>query len=242
MSPRGRPKHKRPGGSDPSQSLIGRAPRQLLCLVLLGGSAALHAYTISLAPAAPKTVYLQIGVGTFTGTYCGNNCTYVAPIVQVGTPGNNTTVNTVSVSVAANAVGNAVAQAMTTDSNQSNSFFDGFAFCNAPTQLYIGGFYRTAGAGAGSVSITATVPAALANAAGNTIPFSQISWTTGGNGDAGAEPFPAGTFTAGAGAQAVGTIAQNQWAESCWTFSYKNTVVPAAGTYTGRVTYTLTAP
>jgi hypothetical protein len=42
--------------------------------------------------------------------------------------------------------------------------------------------------------------------------------------------------------QTIGTIAQNQWAESCWTFSYKNTVTPAAGTYTGRVLYTLTAP
>ena len=37
-------------------------------------------------------------------------------------------------------------------------------------------------------------------------------------------------------------VGQNEWAESCWTFTYKNTVVPAAGTYTGRVLYTLTAP
>ena len=36
------------------------------------------------------------------------------------------------------------------------------------------------------------------------------------------QPFPAGTFTGGA-VQTIGTIAQNQWAESCWTFSYKNT-------------------
>jgi len=42
--------------------------------------------------------------------------------------------------------------------------------------------------------------------------------------------------------QTVGAIAQNQWAESCWTFSYSNTTFPAAGTYTGRVLYTLTAP
>jgi len=42
--------------------------------------------------------------------------------------------------------------------------------------------------------------------------------------------------------QTVGTIAKNNWAESCWTFSYLNTTLPVAGTYTGRVTYTLTAP
>jgi len=75
-------------------------------------------------------------------------------------------------------------------------------------------------------------------------PAARISWTTGGNGPTGStptQPFPAGTFTAGA-VQTVGAIAQNQWAESCWTFSYSNTTFPAAGTYTGRVLYTLTAP
>ena len=143
--------------------------------------------------------------------------------------------------VAANAVGNGTAQAMTTDSPQTNSFYDNFVFCSVPQQLYIGGFYRATGGGSGSVSVTATVPASLANATGNTIAFSQISWTSSGNGDTGGQPFPAGTFTGGA-VQTIGTIAQNQWAESCWTFSYKNTVTPPAGTYTGRVLYTLTAP
>ena len=146
----------------------------------------------------------------------------------------------VSVSVPANVVGNGAAQAMTTDSTQSNSFFDGFAFCNAPTQLYIGSFYRTTGNGTATGTVMATVPTSLTNAAGDTIPFTQISWTSGGNSDTGAEPYPAGSFTGTS--QTVGSVAQNQWAESCWTFSYKNTVVPAAGTYTGRVIYTLTAP
>ena len=129
---------------------------------------------------------------------------------------------------------------MTTDSTAANSFWDGFAFCNLPQQLYIGGFYRTTGTGTGTVSVIATVPTSLTDAAGDTLPFSQISWTSAGNADTGAEPFPAGSFS-GASLN-VGSIAQNQWAESCWTFSYKNSVVPAAGTYTGRVLYTLTAP
>ncbi len=145
-----------------------------------------------------------------------------------------------SVSVAAASVGNGTAQAMTTDSTAANSFWDGFLFCNLPQQLYIGGFYRTTGTGTGTISVIATVPTSLTDAAGDTLPFSQISWTSAGNADTGAEPFPAGSFTGAS--QSVGSIGQNQWAESCWTFSYKNTVVPAAGTYTGRVLYTLTAP
>ena len=58
----------------------------------------------------------------------------------------------------------------------------------------------------------------------------KISWTSSGNGDTGAEPFPAGTFVNG-GVQNVGSMASNTWNESCWTFSYLNNTVPAAGTY-----------
>ncbi len=237
MSPGWRDSDRRPRGSD------GLRGAGILSLALLSAGAA-QAFTITLAGASPRIVYLQIGVGTFTGTYCGSGCTYVAPIAQSpgSAPGVNTTINQVSVSVPANAVGNGVAQAMTTNSTQSTSFFDGFAFCNAPTQLYIGGFYRTPGGSGGgtTATVTATVPVSLSDAAGDSIPFSQISWTSGGNGDSGGEPFPAGSFTGTS--QVVGSIAHDQWAESCWTFSYSNTAVPAAGTYTGRVLYTLSAP
>jgi hypothetical protein len=61
-----------------------------------------------------------------------------------------------------------------------------------------------------------------------------------GIGDAGAQPFPAGTFNSGT--QTIGTITRNQWAESCMTFSYLNAAIVASGTFTGTVTYTLTAP
>jgi len=237
MSPGRRESDRRPRGSD----VVGAGSALLLPLLV---TAAAHAFTITLASAPPKIVYLQIGVGTFTGTYCGAGCTYTPPIARSpgSAPGVNTTINKVSVSVPANAVGNGVAQTMATDSTQAQSFFDGFAFCNPPAQLYIGGFYRTpGGSGAGTTAtVTATVPVSLTDAAGDTLPFTQISWTSGGNLDTGAEPFPAGSFTGTS--QVVGSIADNQWAESCWTFSYTNTVVPAAGTYTGRVLYTLSAP
>jgi hypothetical protein len=241
MTSRRRGIFKRPLGPEPRRRAIRHAARAS-GLVLLAVTGSAHAFTITLAAASPKTAYLQVGVGTFTGTYCGSCNENNPPIAQSpgSAPGNNTTVNTVSVSVAANAVGNGTAQTMTTDSTQSNSFFDNFAFCNLPNQLYIGGYYRTTGTGTNTATVTASVPTSLTDTAGNTIPFSQISWTSGGNADSGAEPFPAGSFTGTS--LSVGSIAQNQWAESCWTFSYKNTVVPAAGTYTGTVTYTLTAP
>lgn len=190
------------------------------------------AYTVSISPRNPRTIYLQVGVGSFTGgTYNSG-----------GNPANNSTINLVSVSVPVAQVGNGTAQTMTTNSTASVSFLDNFAFCNLPNQLYVGGFYRLTNNAAGSVAtLRAAVPANLVNAGGQTIPFSQIRWTSSGNGDTGAQPFPAGTFING-GTQTIGTISRNQWAESCHTFTYANSAVRAAGTYSGRVTYTLSAP
>jgi hypothetical protein len=227
----------------------GGAAALLALLTLLALSGGAHAFTITLAAASPKTVFLAVGDGSFVSTingsqatYCAAPCSYDPPIAQAPntTPAVNSTIDVVSVSVAASAVGNGTAQAMTTNSAQAESFFDHYGFCNLPSQLYIGGYYRTTGSGTNTATVTATVPASLTDAAGDTLPFSQISWTSGGNADSGAEPFPAGSFSGTS--LTVGSIAQNQWAESCWTSSYKNTVVPAAGTYTGRVLYTISAP
>lgn len=202
----------------------------LLALATCAASA--HAFTVNIAAASPKAIYLQVGVGTFTGGNYNSG----------GTPGTNTTINTVSVTVPAAAVGNGTAQAMTTNAASGTSLYDGYAFCNLPNQLYIGGFYRQTGNNAGSATatLTATSPANLVNGAGNTIPFTRISWTSSGNGDTGAQPFLAGAFVGGT--QTIGTISRNQWAESCHTFSYANSNFVAAGTYTGRVTYTLSVP
>jgi hypothetical protein len=226
----------------PPESLLALTPaapvsltirlRRLLCGAALIAAVAstAAAYTVTLTPAAPLTVYLQVGVGSFTADY-----------INGGQPQNNTTINTVSATVAANAVGNGTAQAMTTNSTAAQSYWDGYTFCSVPGQLYIGGFYRTTGATTGAAKVTATVPAALTNATGATIPFSKIQWTSSGNGDSGGEPFPAGTFVNG-GVQNVGSMASNTWNESCWTFTYSNNTVPAAGTFTGVVLYTLSAP
>lgn len=197
---------------------------------LLLGSWDADAFTVNISAASPRTIYLQVGVGAFNGLLSSG-----------GSPGTNPTINVVSVTVPAAQVGSGAAQTMTTNSTASNSFYDNFVFCNAPAQLYIGGFYRrTSTANAASATLTATAPADLVNGTGDTIPFSQIQWTSSGNGDTGAQPFAAGAFTGGT--QSIGTIVRNQWAESCHTFSYRNEAVVPAGTYTGRVTYTLTAP
>src|SRR5205807_8675855 len=186
MSPLRRDTYQRLGGAVLHNA--GRLARRVLCLALLAPvSHTVCAFTVTIAPAAPKTVYLQVGVGGFTGNYNAG-----------GTPGNNATVNKESVAVAAAAVGNGTAQAMTTDSTVGASSYDGFVRCNVPGQLNIGGYYRTPRLGAtGSATVTAIVPAVLVDTGGDTLSFAQISWTTGGNGDSGAEPFPAGTFSAG---------------------------------------------
>ena len=224
-----------------------------LCIAALLAAAAdtASAYSVTIVAAAPQTIYLQVGVGSFTADYCGGttypplhatpNC---GPAYGGGTPQINATINTVSATLAATALGNGTAQAMTTNSTATNSFLDGYAFCNMPGQLYIGGFFRTASGSTTAATVTATVPAALTNATGKTIPFSKISWTSGGNSDTGtppSEPFPAGTFVNG-GVQTVGAMNSNSWNESCWTFSYLNNTIPASGTFTGVVLYTMSAP
>jgi len=92
--------------------------RQLFCssigmaLLLASYTNAARAYTVTIAATSPKAVYLQIGVGSLTGTSTYNGG---------GTPGNTATVNKASVTVPAAAVGNSTAQAMTTDSGVSQS-------------------------------------------------------------------------------------------------------------------------
>ena len=206
-----------------------RAAAGAVLLVAIGAFAShAGAFTVNITAANPRVIYLQVGVGSFNGNYNSG-----------GTPANNPTVNVVSVTVPAAQVGSGTAQTMTTNSTASISYYDNYVFCSAPAQLYVGGFYRST-SNTGAASLRATSPANLVNTAGDRIPFTQISWTSSGNGDTGAQPFPAGTFVGGT--QTIGTIARNQWAESCHTFRYANSGFVASGTYTGRVVYTLSAP
>jgi hypothetical protein len=184
---------------------------------LLFLSASANAWVLNITPGV-RAVYLQVGNGTANA--------------------NNATVNVVSVSVPAGAIGNGVAQVMTSDSTQATSFFDNFAVCNPPAQVYVGGFYRQPATTTTVAVLQVTSPANLQSGT-DLIPFSQISWTSTANGNAGAD-IPAGTFNGGT--LVLRNISSNNWVENCHTFSYSNTNVVPAGVYTGRVTYTLTAP
>jgi hypothetical protein len=188
-----------------------------------------HAYVVTINPGT-KSLFLQVGTGTITGG------TFLAG----GTPGNNTTVNTASVTVPVASVG-AGTVAMTTNSTVTASPLDGFVFCSVPREIYIGGYYRNTNAGnPATASLTVTAPSTLTNAALNTIPFNTISWISGGIGDAVAT-IPSGVFVGGA-EQSLLTVARNTWFESCLSFNYSNAQIVSSGTFTGRVTYTLTAP
>lgn len=189
------------------------------------GAHAAHAYVITIT-AGPRSIYLQVGAGGYAGTYSSG-----------GTPGNNATINMVSVSVPAAVVGSGAAQAMTSNSNVAQSPIDGFVFCNPPAQVYIGAWSRP-GSGSGVATLTVTSPANLTSGT-DTIPFSQISWVMSGNGDT-VFQFPNGSFTGAT--QTLATFPRNTWKEQCMTFSYANSVVAAAGTYTGRAVYTLSLP
>lgn len=195
------------------------------CVFALCSAEAAYAYTITIT-SGTRALYLQVGAGGYTGYY-----------ISGGTPGNNSTINVVSVTIPAASVGSGTAQAMTSNSSVSQSTIDGYAFCNPPSQVYIGGWSRP-GNNSGVATLTVTTPASLTNGS-DSIPFSQISWVMSGNGDS-TYQFPNGTFTGGT--QTLATFPANTWKEQCMTFTYANTVVPAAGTFTGRATYTLSLP
>lgn len=200
--------------------------RLALAGVLASAGAHSHAFVATIS-AGTRTLFLQVGAGTMTG----------ANFSSGGTPANNSTINSVSVNVPSAALGTGV-QTMTTDSTVTSSPYDSFAFCAVPAQVYVGGFYRTPGA-AGNGTLSVTSPATLSNGLGDTLPFTSISWVSSGAGDAVAT-LPSGTFTGAT--QTIYSVTRNNWFESCLAFRYANTALVPAGTFTGRVTYTLTAP
>lgn len=185
--------------------------------LLVCASFAAKAWVLTVTPGA-RTVYLGVG----------NSTTNAA----------NATINLVSVTVPSSVVGTGASQAMTSDSTQATSPFDGFTVCVPPNQVYVGGYFREPSTTANVAALQVNTPATLSNGA-DTIPFSQISWTSTALGNPAAD-IPAGTFN---GATLfLRNFASNTFVENCHTFSYANTNVVAAGVYNGRATYTLTSP
>ncbi len=85
----------------------------------------------------------------------------------------------------------------------------------------------------GQITITATNPANLTSGT-NTIPFSQFSVVSNSPGTLPAPAMGGGVVSPQLNA-ATSRITDRR---ANWTFSYANTVTPAAGTYNGQVTYT----
>lgn len=211
----------------PSLASAIRVIPRVACLAvpaLLLAPSASHAYLIGITPGT-KSIFLQVGTGTMTG----------GTFQSGGTPGNNATVNTVSVTVPAASVGTGPL-GMTPNVIVVTSPWDNFAFCPYPAPVYVGGFYRGS---SGSAKLAATSPTNLVSGA-NTLSFNTISWVSSGASDA-TPTIPSGTFVAGT-TQTLLTIANNFWFESCLTFTYANAAVIPAGTYTQQVVYSLTAP
>lgn len=210
-----------------------RRVRPALLVTALALPCLANAFTVAISP-GPRAVYLRVGTGGYTGRpYRSDEDTLQA----------NTTVNMVSLAIPAAQVGNGSDLPMTVDggSAQLVSHWDNFTFCNAG-QVYIGFFYRLPRRESGTATLTVTTPPSLGNGLGDAIPIDQIRWTTSGNSDGAGttQPVPAGSFNGGV--QTLATFGDNSWRESCMSFFYANDAVVPAGTYTGRATYTLTAP
>lgn len=192
----------------------------VVCCAPMGAA---HAWSLTLA-AASRRVFLHVGNGTANAA--------------------NTAVNLVTVNLTGAQLLSGTPQAMTSNSTQSASLYgDGYTTCPTPaSQVIVGASYRRSNASDGPASVTlrVTSPTSLTNAAGDTIPFSQISWTVSAPGSSAPNIIPAGSFTGAA--QTLTTVPANTYIENCHSFIYANSAVRAAGTYTGQVTYTLSSP
>jgi hypothetical protein len=198
--------------------MAGRA----LCAAAVLHCACAHAWLLSIGNNTPRRIFLNVGNGSNMA--------------------DNATVNRVSVTLAAADVGSGVAQQMTSNSTQANSTYDNYLMCNPPVQVYVAALYqRQTNSQSANATLQVTSPANLTSAAGDTIPFSEVSWTVSAPGeDTAPGSIPAGTFNGAT--QFIVTVAQGTLRDNCHTFSYANTAIRPAGTYDGRVTYTLTSP
>lgn len=203
-----------------------------LCLALLcvAEMAAAHAWSLTITSGS-RRLFLHVGNGALSGTSGTLN----------GAAGTSGPVNLVQVTVPVAQLGDGTDLAMTSNSTQSTSLYaDGYNTCPTPTsQVMIGAGYRR-NSGAANATLTVSSPASLTSASGDTIPFSEIRWTVSAPGSGAPNVIPAGTFNGGT--QTLATVPGNRYFENCHSYVYANNAVRAAGTYNGRVTYTLSSP
>lgn len=205
------------------------AVRACLALLCVAEMASAHAWSLNITSGS-RRLFLHVGNGALSGSSGTLN----------GTAGTSGAINLVQVSVPVALLGNGTALAMTSNSTQSTSLYgDGNNTCPTPASaLMIGAGYRR-NSGTANATLTVNSSTSLTNGS-DTIPFSEISWTVSAPGSGVPNVIPAGTFNGGT--QTLATVPGNTYLENCHTYSYANSAVHPAGTYNGRVTYTLSSP
>ncbi|MES2842270.1 MAG: hypothetical protein V4794_18490 [Pseudomonadota bacterium] len=200
-----------------------------LALLCVAEMASAHAWSLSITSGS-RRLFLHVGNGALSGASGTLN----------GTAGTSGAINLVQVSVPVALLGTGTALAMTSNSTQSTSLYgDGNNTCPTPASaLMIGAGYRR-NSGAANATLTVNSSASLTNGS-DVIPFTEISWTVSAPGSGVPNVIPAGTFNGGT--QTLATVPGNTYLENCHTYSYANSAVRPAGTYNGRVTYTLSSP
>lgn len=170
----------------------------------------------------PKILYLQVG----TGTFMANNAAVDRLIWDMSTT--------------PTLVGDGVQQTATSGGDVSNGVVSARVLGNNFT--------------GGAVNLAAATGGALSDGAGDTISWSEIAITTAAGVPVTTTNLahPGTPNLADAGNTTVSLTPVNKVINRTgqWTFKYKNTNVPAAGTYgatgvapaNGRVTYTITMP
>lgn len=126
--------------------------------------------------------------------------------------------------------GNVETVTFTVPAGQAGS---GTAIAGSPTVeiRFIGRRFRN---GPSSYIVTMDSSAGLINGTGGSMPFSDFSWTTRDG------EFPDGQFDDSANQILTQYTGPFLGFEDLMTFSYANTSVYPEGTYTGRITYTIT--
>jgi hypothetical protein len=210
-------------------STVRHATQACLALLCMAEMAAAHAWSLPITAGA-RRLFLHVGNGAVSGASGTLN----------GTAGTSGIVNLVQVTVPHAQLGNGTGLAMTSDSTQSTSLYgDGVAVCPTPAnQVLIGAGYRR-NSGSANATLTVSSPANLTSST-DTIPFSEISWTVSALGSQTPNVIPAGSFNGST--QTLATVPGNTYFENCHSYVYENNAVRAAGTYNGRVTYTLSSP
>jgi hypothetical protein len=202
------------------------------CLVVLclAEMASAHAWSLTISGSG-RRLFLHVGNGTTSNASGGFD----------GPSGSGGRINLVSVTVPMDQIGNGTAIPMFSDSSQATSLYgDNRNTCPDPTErMMIGAGYRRNSNAPGNATLSVSSIGGLSNGT-DTIPFTEIGWDVSVPGSPNPDVIPAGNFNGAT--QNLATVPGNTYLETCHVFRYANRAVRAAGTYNGRVTYTLSSP